>query len=793
MAIFNIYFRVLFKNKLLSFINLTGLSLGISSCLFISLFLFDELNYDFHHTNIHRIFRISSKIVTEASVDKIAISSRRLAETIKQTFPEVEEAARFGVEDKVLTIRKDDDLYKETDVCKADPAIFRIFTYPFLQGDPRHALDEPLRVVLTRSTAEKYFGHEDALGKMLTIGMRDFQVTGVMEDLPSNSDLKISLLMSMDSTDNSDDWFDFSYYSYVLFSEKQKLTPAFIAGFEKKLQAVVEDKLNRPLRENKQAMVISHWFQPLNGLHFEESLLYDTPKGNRDYIIVLSCVAFLILLIGCLNYINFSIVQSLERSKEVGIRKIVGASFLQLVWRYICESFLFTLFALIAAVAITILMMPFFNEVTSKSFTAAVLLDSRILVVMVSLLFMVGLLAGSYPAFYTSAIKPVLALKGKVTTPKGQVIRKVSIAMQFFISIGLMSATLIVYNQMSFIKNYDLGFRKDNVVVFTAPTDTTLHASLEVLKQNLLRNPGIKAVALGGWGSVPGDSPQLGSHGFRSDGKDEVRMTSAIHVDEDYLPSLGIEIVEGRNFNGSLNDFRHSALVNEALVKMMGWKNPLEQKAYGRKGQLLDIIGVVRDFHFLSLYNTVGPTVITYHNKEIISLFVVLEGASLSHQFEVIRDEWEKVYPNEPFLYKFLDESVNAQYEKEERAMEVFTYFSVLTLSISCLGLFGLSSLTVYQRKREIGIRKIVGADFASIATLFAKEYLALIFLAIIVVSPVCWYLMNNWLETFPFRTTINVFVFVSIGISVLLISLFTIIFSVSKISKTTPINLIAE
>ena len=787
------YFRVLFKNKTLSLINLLGLSVGISSCLFISMFLLDELGYDASQPKVDRIFRISMKIVSEGSVDQAAISSRMLAATVKQNFPEVEDAVRFGDMGSEVTIKQGEDLYKEKNVYKVDGNVFKIFSYPLLSGNPENALAAPYRVVLTKSIATKYFNHEDPIGKTISIGKAEYVITGVMEDVPLNSDLRFSMLASMDSTDQKEDWFDFAYLNYILFQEMTSLTPEFISAFDKKLDTILDDKINRLLREHKQSTILNHRLQPLEGLHFEPPLLYDTPKGSKNYIYIFSCVAMLILFIGCLNYINFSIVQSLERSKEVGIRKVVGASFSQLAYRYIGESFLFTLFALMAAVVITILMLPFFNEVTSRDFHTMDLLDVRITMIMVSLLVVVGLLAGSYPAFYTSSIRPVLALKGKVITVKGQVIRKISIAAQFFISIGLMSCTLIVYNQMRFIKNYDLGFRKDNIIVFATPSDTTLHASIERLKQNLLRIPVVKSVSLAGPGTVPGESPQLGTVELKSNGEREVRLVNNTYVDEDFLPSLNIKLAEGRNFDGRLNDFHNSALVNEALVKMMGWKNPLEHKLYNRKGQLVNIIGVVRDFHYLSLYNVVGPQVFQYHEKEIANLFVVLEGSSLSDQFSRIHEEWKKVFPNEPFVYKFLDETVNAQYEKEEKAMKVFTYFSVLTISISCLGLFGLSSLSVYQRKREIGIRKIVGADFLSITMLFAKEYIRLILLAIIVVSPLSWHMMNQWLETFPFRDRIHISIFMVIGLAVMLIALFTITFSISKISKSKPVNLIGE
>lgn len=789
-----IYFRVLFKNKVLSLINLLGLALGISSCIFITLFVLDELGYDSQHQNLDRIFRVATKIVSESSVDDVPISSSPLAYALMQNYPEVEEAVRFSPNTlgEVSTIKQGNNLYKEKDVHKADANVFKVFSYKMISGNPQEALVAPLRVVLTQSIAKKYFDSEEPLGKTLTIGQKDHLVTGVMEDLPLNSDLKITMLTSMDSTDRSDDWFDISYYTYVLFNKKSLSASGFVLSFEKKLNELVNDKMNRPLRENKQNITCSIHFQPLQGIHFQPSLLYDTPKGNKNYIYIFTCVAFLILIIGCLNYINFSIVQSIERSKEVGIRKVIGASFSQLVSRYIGESFLFTLLALMLALAFAILMMPVLNDVTSKDFGAIDLFDSKIAITLCSILLVVGILAGSYPAFYTSSIKPVSALKGKVTTPKGQAIRKISIAAQFFISIGLMICTAIVHDQMTFIKNYDLGFKKDNILVITTPSDTTLYPKTRFFKEGLLKNPDIKLVAAGGIGSLPGSSPELGGVTIKTDGKDDVRMVNFNYVDEDYIKALDIRVIQGRNYDGRASDMKNSIMVNEALVNMMGWKNPLEQKIVW-KSTIKDVIGVVRDFHFRSLYNKVEPQLLVYHDKEISTLFVVLNGARLSDRISQIREEWNKVFTDEPFVYRFLDESINAQYQSEEKAMNVFTYFSILTIVISCLGLFGLSSLTVYQRKKEIGIRKIVGADFLSIIILFAKEYIGLICIAIISVSPLAWLMMNHWLESFPYRKTVTFSIFIIIGAGVILVSLFTIIFSISKILKSKPVNLIAE
>lgn len=773
-------------------INLVGIALGISSCVFIGLFVIDEFSYDSHHQYLDRIFRATTEITSENSVDHVAISPSAVASALKENYPEVVAAVRFSNMGTETTIKQGDNLYKEKNVFKADSNVFQVFSYKMIKGDPDDALTAPQRVVLTKSIAEKYFGSGESLGKTLMISRKDYLITGVMEDVPMNSDFRFTMLASMDTSDYSDDWFDFSYIHYVLFDDKSVRAPGFISSFEKKITELVDDKMNRPLRENKQNTTCSIHFQPLKGIHFQSSLLYDTPKGNKNYSYIFSCVAVLILIIGCLNYTNFSIVQSIERSKEVGIRKVVGAAFSQLIVRYISESMLFTALAVLLAGIITALMMPAFNELTERNFTVLDLFNGKSISIVLVMLFVVGIVAGSYPAFYTSSIKPVQALKGKVTTPKGQIIRRISISSQFFISIGLLICTGIVYRQMIFIKRYDLGFKKDNAMVIKVPSDSSRYEKFQFLKESLLKSASVKSVALGGLGALPGAVPELGSATLKTDGKDDVRMVSYNAIDEDYLPSLGIGITQGRNFDGRLSDFKNSILVNEALVRMMGWDNPLAQQVAWKDG-FKNVIGVVRDFHFRSLYNKVEPQVIGHHGKEVSYVFVVFSGLNFSDQIESIRNEWGNLFPDEPLDYTFLDESVNAQYRNEEKAMRVFTYFSALTIIISFLGLFGLTSLTVYQRKKEIGIRKIIGAEFLSILLLFAKEYLGLIIISIVLVSPVSWFVMNRWLESFPYRDSISLFIFMGTGIGVIAISLMTIAFSISRIAKSKPVNLIAE
>ena len=789
-----VYFRFLWKNKILSLINIGGLAIGISSCLFISLFVRDELSFDLHEKYIDRIYRVVTTIVSEGSVDRIAITASALADHIEQNYPEVEKVVRFSVVGNDVAVRRGDALYKEKRIIKADADVFDVFSYEIIRGNPASALEHPYQVVLTKSSAEKYFGPADPVGQWLTISGKEHMVSAVMQDLPANSDLWFTMLTSMDSTNRRDDWFDFDYREYVLFRENSISSAGVIPAFEKKINDVIEEKVNRYLRENEHVLTFSLQVQPLKGLHFQEALQYDTPKGNASYVYIFGSVAILILFIGCLNYVNFSILQSIERSKEVGIHKVIGASFPQLVVRFLSESFVLTALSVVFAILITVALMPAFNGVVERHFTITDLFSANSLLTILLILVVVGVIAGSYPSFYTSSIKPALALKGKIASPRGQWIRKISVAAQFFISVGLIICTYVIFKQMTFVQEYDLGFKKDNILVLEPPSDSTMYEPAVALKKNIMSHSAIKSVSVAGLGSFPSGDPRRGSINVITEGRQEARMVNYNNIDEDYLATLNIQLVEGRNFDSKVTNKDNSVLVNEAMVRMMGWEKPLEQKFSWEEGKFVDIIGVVRDFNYTSLYNKIEPQVITLNrNNGIHYIYISLGNARVEEALFFIRAEWEKTFPNEPFEYKFLDESLAAQYVREEKAMSVFTYFSILTVVISCLGLFGLSSLTVYQRRREVGIRQVVGAGFSSILVLFAREYTLLIGLSTLLVCPLVWFGMEWWLATFPYRTQGSVASFALIGGSVLIVSIITVALSILKISRIKAVRLIAE
>ncbi|HEY0741933.1 MAG TPA: ABC transporter permease [Chryseosolibacter sp.] len=791
-TLFQGLFRSVMRNKLLTTLNLAGLGLGFSSCILIVLFLFDQLGYDRHHSNLDRIYRLSTKFVSAGTVDDIAICASPLPEALKESFPEVAESIRVNSKGGGVSIKRSDGIFVEDNIYAADPGIFRIFSYPFISGDPATALTHSSSVVLTKSLAKKYFPNGDALGSVLKIENTDHQVTAVIEDVPRNSEIYFSMLLPLDTAHHKD-WFDFSHYVFVMFDKKAMADPSLISRFQKKLDKLTNDHINGPMQAENPTLSASMSLQPLKGLHFDNSLKYDTPKGKKDYVYIFVSVALLILSIACINYINFSVVQSMEKSREVGIRKVVGSSFWQLVFRYIAQSTALTLFALVLSVGIVYLLLPQFNEVVGRDFRLQDLLRSEIVITMGVIMIVTGVLAGSYPAFYSSSLNVVSSLKGVLTTPAGKSIRKISITIQFAVTLGLLICTIIIYSQMTFIKNYNLGFQKEKVVAVRTPEDSVHYQKIISFRNEVSQmHDLIESIAIAGDGGTPGDpeDEQRGSHALKNgDGKEAVYMINTTYIDHTYMDVLGIQMKLGRNYNDSPNDKENSIIINQALVNILGWKDPLSQTIrWGSRER--NVIGVVGDIHYKSLYNPVEPQFFVPHQKRIVNVFIRLHGAG-SENIEKIQRTWSAYFPDEPFRYSFLDDTLEKQYRQEKTATNILTYFSILTILISIFGMFGLSLLSAYQRKREIGIRKVIGAEFRDIAMLFSKEYAVFLIIAMALISPIVWYMMDEWLHSFVTHAPINIYIFIFVGISFAIVALFSILLSIGKITGQKSIELI--
>lgn len=785
-----IYVRVLFKNKALSAINVLGLSMGISICICIGLYVTEQLSYDQYHENIDRIFSVTLKWETPSEVNHLATTTIALGPELKRNYPEVEEVARL----KNLsnpTVRYENNVFKEKELFEADGEIFKVFTHNVLKGNPKAALEGNHSIVITKSFGEKYFGDDDPIDKLLIVNDKDFQVTAVIQDLPPNSDIKFSALISFDQTHQTEWFVDIECYTFILFNENYVKQDVHALSFLPKLKHLADENINKTFT-TKQEGRIDFLLQPLSTLHFREPLMLDTPKANMKYIYIVGSVALLVLFIGSLNFINFSLVQSLERGKEVAVRKIAGAKYYQLILRYLMESAMLAFLAFSVALLIVSLVLPYLKNITGMNFGLEELWSFRFIAVALGIILFEGILAGAYPAFFASSMKPLDSLRGKVGGPRGNTFRSASMIVQFSIAMGLIICTLLTSKQMDYLSNYDLGFTKENIVVLNTPGDSLHSRQLKVFKNSLLKNESIQRVSNLNYGSLPGEGGSRGQAGVK--GKDRLKVISFSRVDEDYLPILNIKLKEGRNFDNSKpQDKIDAVIINESFQKAWGLTDPLNEKVLWG-GRECNIIGVTKDFNLASLHSTVEPLLLLYNEKYVVNTLVAFnKNVPISKQASLLSEEWLSMFPNEPFQYRFLDDALAEQYINEERIVWLFTLLSSLAIVVSFLGLFGLCSLTMSQRKKEIAIRKIIGADFVSILLLFFKKYVTLICVSFVIMAPLSALAMRKWLETFPFKENISVSIFFMTLSGTVVFALLIVMVSIFKTSVANPATVIRE
>ncbi len=799
------YFRIAWRNlrryQLHATINLLGLVLGISSCLLILLYVQDELSYDRYHTKADRLFRLTSRITSEGSDQHVAWGNGFFGPMLEKDYPEVEKVIRMNLNTGKITVKVPDSSAKSQPKLFSldkvyyvfDPAFFGAFTYPMLAGNPGTALAEPMSVVITESLAKQYFGSnwqegKGSLGKILDFNGVEYQVTGVIQDVPPNTDLPFHALLSPDSERMKRiDW----CITYVLFKDA-----ASGRTFGPKLKKI-EKKLQPQFANNGAS--IHFYLENLRDVHFSTPKIFDTPKSNRAYLSIFSVVAAFILLIACINYVNLSIAQSAVRSVEVGIRKVVGAARVQLLIQFIGESVLLTLAAVLLSLLLVELSLPLYNQLTDKSFSLGSLFDWRISLAVLGIFVLVGMVAGSYPAFYLASFDPIRVLKGRLRLSGGRgksLLRQGLVVLQFTISIAMIIGTLVVFTQLRYLQNKNLGFHKEQVLVIDIPDDRPSIASMPQLKQRLSQYAGFRKVALSGYNSLPSQDTDVDAFGLEKGGQLITRPLSNINIDENYLELLRIPLVAGRNFNSTdAVTAQKGFIVNEALVKMMDWGGA--EQALGKRINVVGedkspegrVVGVVKDFHFHSLHKTIEPMILLYGTDYPEKLLVSLPADHLEEHINLVRSEWKKLGPGHPFEFTFLDTVFDQQYRNDRRLMPIFTYFTFLTIFIACLGLFGLVSFSTQQRTKEIGIRKVMGAPETHIVYLLSREFIGLVVLAIVIASPLAWYAMNRWLQDFAYRTSIGFFVFFLAGVSALLIALLTIGYHALRAAWTNPVK----
>jgi putative ABC transport system permease protein len=779
--------RNLARDKWYSLLNILGLTLGITFSLFLIFYVKDELSFDRFHEKADRIYRINSYI-KEPDKDTMhwAITQYPLGPVLKKDFPEVEEAVRFVSNGKVMYRNGDTRFYIEK-VYVVDSNLFRVFTYPLLEGDPNTALVEPNSMVLTESVADKYFGkHFGIVGKtLIDIKGKPFKITGVLKDPPENSHIRFNILISNSTLpkDFADNWGGFGMITYVLLRPHSDPW-----AFQRKLLPYYDKYMASIFAEYK--VKIHYQVQPITSIHLHSDYQGEPEDvGSMTYIYTFSAVALFMLLIACINYMNLTTARSARRAKEIGIRKVTGSSKRQLVLQFLMESTICALLALLISLGLIALLLPSFNTISGKHIFFGNLFRPDTLGILVCIIVFVGLAGGSYPAFYLSHFNPISVLKGSLSkSSSNATLRRVLIVLQFTISMTMLICTLVVYKQLQFLRRIDLGFDKAQVVTLAANTGQDISGKLQSFKDELASVPGVLSVSTGQ--SFPGANNN-GFNLYRIETKDGYTSKGIDNyaIDENYFKTLGIKLVKGRNFTG-LPDTLRSIIVNENMVKTFGWGNDPIGKKIKFPGDTssfyLQVIGVVKDFNLKSLYSPIEP-LLFFYNPNNRNLQVKLDGKNIPASLAGIEKNWKTLFPDLPFAYKFLDQNFDSQYEADQKRGKIFSAFSLLTVLITCLGLLGLISYITEQRSKEISIRKVMGAELSQIIPLLTRNFVFLVGLSCLIAFPVAYFFMNKWLKIFHYNTGITVSPFVFSALAVLFITLLTVMYHTVRAAMANP------
>jgi putative ABC transport system permease protein len=769
-----IAWRNLLKHKSFSLINILGLAVGIAACMIIFLYVHDELTFDLYNVKADRIARVTTRIHTPESDLVIATSPVMLAGTLKRDYPEVESTARLL--NAAAKVKSKGEMYSEESFYKTEQSIFSVFSFDFLEGSSIYALQNPGSIVITETIAKKYFGKETAQGKTMTCNGEDLRVTGVIKDRPANSDIKIDALLSTDFSKTTVWMDDFDNFTFILFYTNPDL---------KQFQHKLVDLSRKYIQPELDAgggpggagrYKVEFELEPLSAVHFSAGKLADMPKGNKQFNYVFSLLAVFILIIALLNYINLSTTKSTERAREVGIRKVSGASQFQLIRQFLFESVFLLIIACLLAIGLVEMGLPFFNKLLQ---TQLFLHWSNGLLFMVMIFSVTLSLAGLYPAFVLSAFQPVKVLKGNWRhSVKGVALRKTITITQFTIAAALILGTTVIYNQMKFVQEKDLGFNKNQLLDIFLPRDSVYMSSVKAFQSDLRSRPEIQGITIGGGFT----SATMSSTITFSEGKRREFMCMYYAIDPEFLSVFKIPLAEGRNISNSFRTDKEEAfLVNEAFLKMMGWKTGVGQSLEGffHKGK---IVGVVKNFYFKSLHEVIEPLVMVYNTFPMNTTTVKIKPRDLP----VVRALYIKYLPDVPIDYSFFDEIVGKQYLKDRITMSLFNAFTMLAILVSCLGLYGLVTLITVQRTKEIGIRKVLGATVNQLFTLMTKDLVKLVFWALVIALPLAGFVMNKWLANYAYHISLDWSMFM---IPILLVPIIALIVISGEVIKATWMN----
>ena len=769
------------RNKAYSFINISGLAIGMACCILMLLWIQDELSFDRFHRNADRLGRVVAE-VGHSGQRPWAVTEAPLSQALKEEYPEIVQAARMQL-GRRFRVRYGEKQFNERNNIFAEPAFFEMFTFPFLKGNPITALSGKRSVVITEKMAQKYFGAEDPLGKTLNFNDQiDFQVTGILQNIPKNSHLQFDFVLPFnwleDLGQDIHNWGNFNFFSYVLLDKNTSVEKASqkISGYLRTIQPEYDTQL---------------FIQPLGRIHLHSDFEYDVLAVNNSdhkYIFIFASIALFVLFIACINFINLTTARSRKRAKEVAMRKVVGADRKNIIKQFYGESLVFSLVAFGFALALVFLFLPFFNNLSGKRLYLDVTGNFLIPVGLMGIAFFTGLLSGSYPSLYLSSFQPGKILKRTFTAdPKSSAFRKFLVVVQFSLSIILIIGTTVVDNQIDYIQNRKLGFEKENLIYM--PLVGGIRQQYETVKNEWLKNTNIMSVTASSNLPSFGRNWATGDLDWEGKNPQEEILMQGVDVDYDFFETFRMQMIAGRGFSRDfVADENSGVILNETATNVTGFPSPV-----GKRFSIGDwqgtIVGVVQDYNFKSLHNKIEPLILVMTNRQLNFMFVRIKSQNLPDTLKFLRSQWEHYNPQFSFEYGFVDTLLGNLYANEEKVRSLLNYFTFLAIFISCLGLFGLAFYLTEQRTKEIGVRKVLGASVPKIVTMLSKEFLKWVLIANMIAWPVAYYFMDKWLQNFAYRTDIKIWTFLLSGALAFIIALLTVSYQTIKAANANPVD----
>lgn len=791
---FKVAIRNILKHKFFSAINVLGLSIGMACCLFIFIYVTDELSYDKFHQDADNIYRVGLLGRMGGQEFNTSNSSWPVASTMQNEVPGIESTLRLWPRQQPLVFKYEDLTFSEEKVIYADSNFFDFFSFDLIEGDPATVLVEPNTVVLTPKLATKYFGQENPIGKLIVIGNDNvsFKVTGLAAPAPGNSHFHYSAIVSFESSKGQlfEGWTGNSLQTYVRLNPNNS-----VADTNKNLDDIVakyvgvevEQGLGISFEEfKKNGGIYQYYLYPLIETHLKSPTQDDIePNGEIKYVYIFSLIGVFILIIACINFMNLSTARSASRAKEVGLRKTLGSARNQMIWQFLAESVLYSLVAITIAIGITYLLLPSFNLLSGKALTLEVFLKPQFALSIMGLIVFVGFIAGSYPAFYLTSFNAVEVLKGKVRAGvKTKGVRSTLVVVQFAISIFLIIATAIVIQQLQYLQSKNLGLDKENVIVLQ--NTGKLGSSREAFKHSTLQVAGVELASYTN-NSFPGVN---NTTVFRTKGSEQDQLAGSYYADYDHLNVLKLELVEGRFFSREILSDSNAVLVNEAAARQFGWTDPLNEEIVNFNGPepvTNKVIGVVKDYNFESLKNKVRPLVISF--TDVSRYLLIRYNGNPESVVSSLKTLWNQQNTGSPFEYTFLDQDFDALFRAEQRLKNIFMIFAGLAIFIACLGLFALAAFTTEQRTKEVGIRKAMGATVSNLTLLLSREFTVLVTVAFVPAAAAAWYFMNVWLQDFAYRIQINPTVMLIGGLMAFVVAWITVGFQALKAARANPVS----